>query len=365
MFNVPRAREHRPRRMGGRGRLTPTAGARYFPLGMPHPEALDMHSPMPPAVVAARSSTLPLLPLALLATLAACRAGDHRKTDTTAAAPLPSRAALASGFRRPVAATYDSAADRFFVANLGDDSASSDGFISRVRPDGTIDSLRFITGARGGATLHAPRGLALVGDTLWVADVDAVRGFDARTGAPVATIDLAAEHPVAPSGLAAGPDGSLYVTDRGIRDGGAAPSHPPGTDRIFRITPDHRVSVALATDDLERPSAIAWDPRGHRFIIVAFGGSSIFAWHPGDATPTLIGHGASRLDGVALLPDDRLVVAAWKDSSLTIRWANQETVIEGFPTPSGIAVDTRRMHVAVPLVSRDRVEIWAVPPLPR
>lgn len=323
-----------------------------------------MHSPTPPAVAAARTPVVPLLALVLAASLAACRAGDHRgTTDTTAAAPLPARAALALGFRRPVAAAYDSSGDRFFVANLGDDSTG--GFISRVRPDGTIDSLHFIAGGRHGVTLHAPRGLALVGDTLWVADVDAVRGFDARTGAPAATIDLAAQHPVALSGLAAAPDHSLYVTDRAIRDAGGAPSHPPGTDRVFRIAPDHHVSVALATDDLERPSAIAWDARARRFIIVAFGGSSIFSWRPTDAAPTLIGHGASRLDGVALLPDDRLVVAAWKDSSLTIRHANQETVIEGFPTPSGIAVDTRRMHIAVPLVSRDRVDIWAVPPLPR
>jgi hypothetical protein len=35
-------------------------------------------------------------------------------------------------------------------------------------------------------TLHAPRGMSIVGDTLWVADADAVRGFDRRSGAPLA-----------------------------------------------------------------------------------------------------------------------------------------------------------------------------------
>src|SRR5256886_13499427 len=47
--------------------------------------------------------------------------------------------------------------------------------ISRVRPDGAVENLKFIEGGHNGVTLHAPKGLALLGDTLWVADIDVVR----------------------------------------------------------------------------------------------------------------------------------------------------------------------------------------------
>src|SRR2546422_7709536 len=53
----------------------------------------------------------------------------------------------------------------------------------RSRPDGAVENLKFIEGGHSGVTLNAPKGLAIRGDTLWVADIDVVRAFDARTGA--------------------------------------------------------------------------------------------------------------------------------------------------------------------------------------
>lgn len=296
--------------------------------------------------------------------LAGCGAPDTKKPAPPATPFVPpTRAASASGFERPVAARYDSAADVFFVSNLGADSAGvHDAFISRVHPDGTIDSLRFIDNGRGGAVLDAPRGLALSGDTLWVVDRDAVRAFDARSGAPGPSVSLASRHPVGLAGIAVGPDGALYVTDRGLRDPAQPSSHPPNSDRVFRIGRDHAVTVALASDSLQRPSGIAWDPRATRFVIVSFGAGTILSWRPGDAQPRVIGFNRDQMDGVAILPDGRLLVTSWRDSTLTIRDADKLTSINGFPSAAHIGVDTRRNRVAVPLPTRNRVDIWAIPP---
>ena len=59
--------------------------------------------------------------------------------------------------------------DRYLVSNINGAPPAKDnnGFISRMAPDGTIEQLRFIAGGTGGATLHAPRGMIIVGDTLW------------------------------------------------------------------------------------------------------------------------------------------------------------------------------------------------------
>jgi len=53
-----------------------------------------------------------------------------------------------------------------------------------------VDSLKFVAGGRGKVTLNGPKGIAIVGDTPWVADIDAVRGFDRKTGAAVASISV-------------------------------------------------------------------------------------------------------------------------------------------------------------------------------
>lgn len=293
--------------------------------------------------------------------------GPDRSAREKNAKPFvpPTQTAVVSGFDHPESARYDSADDVFFVSNIGGDPTAKDdnGFISRVRPDGTIDSLHFIQAGRGGVTLNAPKGLAITGDTLWTADIDAVRGFDLHTGTPVATIDLATQRALFLNDIAVGPDGALYITDTGLRSEHGAMVHPAGTDRVFRIAPDHVVSVALASDDLDRPNGITWDVRGQRFIIVSFGGASIFAWRPGDRAPQLIGHNSPRMDGVEMLPDGRMVVTSWQDSSLTIRSAGNLTVVKGFPSPADIGVDTRRMHVAIPLLQENRVDIWSIPPL--
>jgi sugar lactone lactonase YvrE len=303
----------------------------------------------------------------LVLSLAACGApdaGEHGASANSRSArpPIPDRTAVVSGFQRPESARYDSAGDVFFVSNINGDPVARDdnGFVSRVRPDGTIDSLHFIAGGRNGVTLDAPRGLALVGDTLWVVDLTSVRGFDKRTGAPVATIDLAPQHALFLNDIAVGPDGALYITDSGWRIENGTRTHPPGTDRIFRIAPDHSVSVALATDVLERPNGIAWDRSTKRFVIVG-SSSAIFAWRPGDAVPKIIGYNSPQMDGVEILPDGRMLVTSHKDSSLTIRSEALQTVVTRMPMAGDLGVDVRRNRVAIPLLDENRLQIWAIP----
>jgi sugar lactone lactonase YvrE len=299
-----------------------------------------------------------------LAALAAC-GGEKRGAARGAGADsnVPGRVATIDGFKHPESVRYDSALDVYFVSNINGDPSAKDGngFISRMRPDGAIDSLMFIAGGRGGVTLNAPKGLALVGDTLWVADIDAVRAFNVRTGALVANVDLSGQKALFLNDVCVGPDGAIYVTDTGIRGTGAN-AHVKGADRIFRIAPDHSVSVALATDSLESPNGITWDRNGKRFIVVPFNGSRrILAWRIGEKQPTQIGFGRGQFDGVEVLPDDRLVVTSWADSSISIRDGARETIIRDVPSPADIGIDTKRMRIAVPELMKDRVELFTIP----
>lgn len=290
------------------------------------------------------------------AVLAACSNSKPAETTPDSLAVAKSDSALIAspgGFIQPEAVRYDPDQDVYFVNSWGNgDPGAKDnnGFISRMTPDGTVERLQFIAGGAGGATLHAPRGMTIVGDTLWVVDADAVRAFNRRTGAPLATVDFSAFKLGFLNDIAAGPDG-LYITDT-------------GTNRIYRIA-GGRVSLALEDPALGGPNGITWDANNRRFIVVPYGGeSAIKAWAAGSKTLSEIGRsGGAMFDGVEVLPGDRVLVASQKDSSLHLfTGGTGRPIIRTGGAPADIAVDTKRNRVAVPFVDRNLVEIWQLPP---
>ena len=307
--------------------------------------------------------------LVMVAALGAAACGREKEQPKAAKGPVidstaPGRTASVTGFKTPESARYDSAADVFYVSNINGspDAKDGNGFISRMKPDGTIDSLELIAGGRDGVTLNAPKGLALVGDTLWVADIDVVRAFNVRTGAMVATVDLSSFHALFLNDICVGGDGALYITDTGVRMKNGAMDHVAGGDRIFRIDAAHHATIALASDSLQWPNGITWDPSGKRFIVVPYAKvPQILAWRPGTPQPVIIGYGPGQYDGVELLADRRLIVTSWADSTVTIRDGNVRTAIRDLPSPADIGIDTRRMHIAVPLLTKDRVDIITIP----
>jgi sugar lactone lactonase YvrE len=280
--------------------------------------------------------------------------------DSTA----PGRTATVNGFKTPESVRYDSAGDVFYVSNINGSPLGKDnnGFISRMKPDGTIDSLQLIAGGRDGVTLNAPKGLALIGDTLWVADIDVVRAFNVKTGAVVANVDLTSLKALFLNDICVGGDGALYVTDTGIKPSGESMAHVPGGDKIFRIDAAHHATVALVSDSLHWPNGITWDASGKRFIVVPYDKvPQILAWRPGAPQPVIIGYGSGQFDGVEILADRRLILTSWADSTVSIRDGNVRQAIKDLPSPADIGVDTRRMHLAVPLLTKDRVEILTIP----
>jgi sugar lactone lactonase YvrE len=308
--------------------------------------------------------------LVLAGLLAAAACGRDEKASKAAThgpvidSTAPGRTATVNGFKTPESVRYDSAGDVFYVSNINGSPLAKDnnGFISRMKPDGTIDSLELIAGGRGGVTLNAPKGLSLVGDTLWVADIDVVRAFNVRTGAVVATVDLTSFHAVFLNDVCVGGDGAIYVTDTGMKPSGDAMTHVAGADRIFRIDAAHHATIALASDSLHWPNGITWDASGKRFIVVPYDKvPQILAWRPGTPQPVIIGYGSGQYDGVEILGDRRLVITSWADSTISIRDGNVRTAIRELPSPADIGIDTRRMHIAVPLLTKDRVEILTIP----
>jgi hypothetical protein len=120
------------------------------------------------------------------------------------------------GFATPESVLHDTGADVYLVSNVNGAPTEKDGngFISRVSPDGQVLDLKWIDGTAAGVTLNAPKGLAIDGGRLYVADIDCIRIFDESTGAPAGEVCVEGASFLNDVGTARG--GGVLFTDSGL-----------------------------------------------------------------------------------------------------------------------------------------------------
>jgi sugar lactone lactonase YvrE len=233
------------------------------------------------------------------------------------------------------------------------------GYIVRVPADNLAKGSILAEGGQKGVVLDSPKGLALHGDTLWAADIDVLRGFNRRTGSPLANISLASQGAVLLNDVAVGGDGRIYVTDSGILMTDKGVIHTGG-DKVFSIGRDG-ISIIAQGNRLGRPNGITWDAKNNRVLVASFDPfhSEVYAITPGGSALKVISTGAGKFDGLEILADGRMLVACWNDSSvLAIDGDKVTQVADQIPQPADIGIDTRRNRLAVPSSALDRVELW-------
>lgn len=307
-------------------------------------------------------TTLPrYLAVAIAVVAASCGKSEQQPAGEAVTPAGPQQVGEASGLKTPESVRYDAAQDLWFVSNINGNPSQKDGngFIVRLAADGAaMDSTPFIESGKNGVTLNAPKGMALVGDTLWVADIDAVRAFNARTGAPIASVEIKGSAFL--NDVVAGPDGSVYITDTGVLFDDKGQMTHPGPDCIVQVI-GRRYKRVVTFSGQPGPNGIAYDPSEQRFLVNAFASPNFFAWKPGMAIADSIGVGAGAGDGLELLTDGRAVYTSWADSSLSV-FANgtSSTLLKGLPSPADIGYDTKRQRLAVPLFNDGKVVFIAL-----
>ncbi|HEX6052207.1 MAG TPA: hypothetical protein VFZ21_23240 [Gemmatimonadaceae bacterium] len=272
-----------------------------------------------------------------------------------------------TGLRNPESVRYDPEQDVYFISNMAGYGSVKDGngYIVRASAADLDEASILAGGGTGGVTLDAPKGMAISGDTLWVADIDKLRGFHRVTGAPLGTVDFASLGAVLLNDVAVGPGGELRVTDTGIRMTEIGVWFV-GPARVFAIGAGATIRTVAEGPAAGQPNGIAWDSTAGRWVVVSF---DRFRWD----VRSMSGSGRvdslfsrmrpGQLDGVEVLPRGGILYSSWADSSLHLLESGRDTqVIHGLRAPADLGFDTRRNRVAIPMPTMGWVQLWTATP---
>jgi hypothetical protein len=260
------------------------------------------------------------------------------------------------GFDTPESALHDPAADVYLVSNIHGAPTAKDGngYISRLRPDGTGER-RWIQGGRGGVTLHAPKGMAIVGDVLWVADIDVLRRFDRTSGKPLGEVALPGA--TFANDVTAGPDGAVYCTDTGLTPEFQA----SGTDAIWRVAADGTAAPLVRGPELGQPNGLVAQPNG--LYVVGWASGAFYQVDYAGRRSELVKAPQAQLDGlVRVEPEDGppyWLCTSWAGACVYRfdRTGGCTPLPHRLEQPADCGLDAARRRLLVPLFGANRLEI--------
>ena len=282
---------------------------------------------------------------------ASCTGGDGAN-----AARVPAGSPIIvkdAGFSTPESVLHDPLTDRYLVSNIngGPLDADDNGFISLLADDGQILDLKWIDGAADSVTLHAPKGMAVVGDFIYVADITAIRRFDRRTGMPRGSTEIPGATFL--NDVAATDDGMVYFTDSGLR-AGANGFESSGSDAVYRMHPDGALDTLARGAELAGPNGIAVS--GDSVWVAAFGSGEIYRIANG-ARVDVFKPAKGGLDGLVYAFGE-LFVSSW-DGEAVYRGkpGTLAEFLRGLKAPADIGHDLWRNRLLIPLFNDNEVRI--------
>ena len=153
------------------------------------------------------------------------------------------------GLDGPESALYDSKRNVVYVSNVNGSPTEKNGqgYIAKLSPEGSLVEKTWV------GDLDAPKGMALVGSTLYVSDIDRLVAIDVEAG------KVSATYPVAEAkflnDVAAAPDGRVFVSDM-------------FTDTIHTLAGE-KLEIFVQDRELTAPNGLLVE--GDKLIVAAWG----------------------------------------------------------------------------------------------
>lgn len=199
---------------------------------------------------------------------------------------------MTQGFAQPESVAPSADGSVLYVSNVAGEPGAKDGMgfisrVSRLRPSGMVMDLEWVKG------LHAPKGMAVAGNRLYVSDIDALVSIDTDTGAILSRTQVVGARFL--NDVAMAPDGGVLVSD----SGGA---------KIYAVK-DGVVSVWLADPQLAAVNGLT--PERGRLLVATMQGK-VLAVDWATRAITVLGEGIGDGDGISPLGGGHFIVSDWR-----------------------------------------------------
>lgn len=263
-----------------------------------------------------------------------------------------------SGLESPHSFLADPATKSYFISNINGeaDARDNNGFITKLSDDGRITAFKFIEGGRGDVVLHAPKGMVVVDQILYVTDLDTLRAFDKTTGTPLATLVLPRPAVGVTQSLmdvASDGHGHLYLADQ-------------GGNAIYRVdlTPALTLSLYVSGANLAGPSGVAVHPKTGHVVVVSWDSGKVFDITPEGTLTELVSNGffTARFQNLSGVDFDRWGSMYIADATKGKIWrmlpnGKFQVIAEYLPGPSDLGIDRVNHLILVPYQDSNAAEV--------
>lgn len=328
-------------RSGARGREV-RARIACVALTVPAVLAIGCGAPKTAADSTAASATATPTPPASASTTRATSSDTSGAMSAASADVTPSNA----GFAGPENLVYDSVSDVYLVSNMngGPIARDGNGFVTRLDSAGHVIAQKWIDGTKGATRLDGPKGLAIHGDTLAIADVGVVRLFNRRTGASLGVWQTPG---LLLNDVSYAPDGTLWVTDT---------QGPDSAGAIYHFDRKGHATRVAHGKDLDGPDGIVALTNGG-VMYATFGADRVARVAPNGTATRVVTLPGKKVDGLRRLADGSYVVSSW-DAHTVYRLTGDSTLhplLTGVTSPAGLAIDAHRNRLAVTSMNDNRL----------
>lgn len=233
----------------------------------------------------------------------------------------------------PESVCLDPATKLLYVSNIVGEGWEKDfsGFITRLKPDGSVDVLRWREGTAD-AVLSAPKGMCVLKGSLYVADIDMVHRFALEGDAGQTLVVPGAER----------------LNDL-CTDGESVYASDTNTGKVWKLSAD--LSQASSFDGV--PSINGITVAEDRFYAVSWDEPDVYELDPTGAKPARafgVGKGFTNLDGIEVLADGCMVISDFTGNKIGLVAADGKSakVILETKTPADIGLDREGDKLYIP-----------------
>jgi len=190
-------------------------------------------------------------------------------------------------FKTPESVWYDEARDQIYVSNINGKSSDKDnnGFIALLNSDGTVKTLHWVTG------MNAPKGMVVIGDLLYVTDIDRFHVIDIDNARIIKTVEIDSAKFL--NDMAADDDGNIYISD---------------TRENHLLKYDGKKTEVWLTGDLiVSPNGLAFYDK----VLYSGTRDNLLKVDVKSKDYEVLVAGTGSIDGLIPLGDDRFIISNW------------------------------------------------------